>query len=320
MPQTLLEYADWLDERGVLWPAPPRCIRPRATPYLAPLDGVRAVTWSIYGTLITIDEGRLLHLHPNPLCMEVALEKTIHEFNMWNSMSRKPGAPWEYMLTQYARLVDRQKMAAGRVPRAAPEIDSAVIWQTILERLTRKDYTWDEGFYGDLEALSRKVAWFFHASLQGHAAAPNALAALKHVQSASCEQGLVGDAQCFTLVQLARALRSAGSSARLSKLVSSGCISLSVEVGARHPAEALFKPVLLYLAKSGIMPGECLHVAASLREELAVARGLGLRTALYAGDASSLRASAADVKDPALRPDRILTDLRQIRQIVRQEA
>src|SRR5947207_11420204 len=46
---------------------------------LKPLAGIKAVTWGVYGTLLTISEGRLLFLHPDPLCMEVALDKTRSE-------------------------------------------------------------------------------------------------------------------------------------------------------------------------------------------------------------------------------------------------
>jgi hypothetical protein len=42
-----------------------------------------------------------------------------------------------------------------------------------------------------------------------------------------------------------------------------------------------------------------------------------MRTALYAGDAASVEATSAEIKDSELRPDRILTDLRQVRQIVK---
>ena len=44
------------------------------------------------------------------LRMQVALEKTIQEFNMWHSMGRKPGAPWEYMLQQYTQVLSEQEM------------------------------------------------------------------------------------------------------------------------------------------------------------------------------------------------------------------
>src|SRR5579863_3648064 len=119
MAKSLQEYADWLDVRETLWPAAPRPVAPRATPFLKPLKGIRAVTWDVYGTLLSISEGRLLSLSSDPLRMEVALDKTIHEFNMWNSMTRKPGAPWEYMLEQYKGLVAAAQLAASPRPGQA---------------------------------------------------------------------------------------------------------------------------------------------------------------------------------------------------------
>lgn len=321
MAKSLPEYIDWLDERKLLWPVAPRPSPPKATPFLKPLRGIRAVTWDVYGTLLTISEGRLLFLHPDPLCIEVALDKTIHEFNMWNSMSRKPGAPWEYMFQQYKSLVESSQLAASPHPGEAPEIDSARIWQVLIERLGKKDFSWSEDFYGDIEGFSEKVAWFFHNALQGTAAAPNALVALEHVREAGCEQGLVGDGQRFTLEQLARALRSHGPESApgpdLAELFSRGCVFLSYQYGVRQPSATLFEASLSRLAKLGIGPREVLHVASGLKEKLVPAKKLGMRTALYAGDATSLAATPAEVKDSELRPDRILTDLRQIRQIVK---
>jgi hypothetical protein len=187
----------------------------------------------------------------------------------------------------------------------------------LIERLGKKDFSWDEGFYGNVEELSEKVAWFFHAAQQGAGAAANALVALEHVRKADLEQGLVGDGQCFTLVQLARDLPLQGDFSELARLFTKGCICLSFQYGVRQPAATLFEACLGRLGKLGIAPGEVLHVAPRLKDELAPAKKLGIRTALYAGDAASLDATPAEVNDPALRPDRILTDLRQIRQIIK---
>ena len=74
---TLLEYIESLEKRNLVWPQPPPIEPVKATPYVKPLEGIRAVTWSVYGTLLRIAEGRLLFDFPNPLQMQVALDKTI---------------------------------------------------------------------------------------------------------------------------------------------------------------------------------------------------------------------------------------------------
>ena len=95
MAKTLSEYAEWLDERKLVWPAAPKRVPITAKPSIGPLAGIRAVAFSVYGTLLRITDGQLLLQHPQAVRMEIALDKTIKEFNMWNSMTRKPGKPWE---------------------------------------------------------------------------------------------------------------------------------------------------------------------------------------------------------------------------------
>lgn len=316
MAKSLQEYADWLDERQLLWPAAPKPVPVSATPSLKPLPGVRGVTWALYGTLLAISDGRLLLLHPQQIRMQVALEKTIHEFNMWNSMSRKPGAPWEYMLQQYTRMVEDSQLAGSGRKGETAEINSAYLWRKLIERLGKKEYAYDEDFYGDLDEYAEKVAYFFQSCLQGVGAAPHALSALEEVAYAGISQGIVGDAQPFSLVQLQRCLRQQGPVPPLAGLFAGGCLSLSFLVGYRQPSHALFEQCIEQFAARGVAPEQILHVSSRLNDDLALAKAMGLRTALYAGDKNSLQATSADLKNPALRPDRILTELPQVRQIL----
>ena len=51
--------------------------------------------------------------------------------------------------------------------------------------------------------------------------------------------------------------------------------------------------------------------------DLAVAGRLGMRTILYAADQTGFDASKDDVQNAELRPDRLITDLNQLREILR---
>ncbi|MFN0051833.1 MAG: HAD family hydrolase [Planctomycetales bacterium] len=319
MPKSLLEFADWLDRKELLWPAAPPPTLPKATPFLLPLPEIRAVTWSVYGTLLLVADGKLLPTVPERMRMEIALEKTIHEFNMWNSMSRKPGAPWEYMLQQLQSLVEARQLSGTGKKGESPEVSLPAVWSTLIERLQQKDYVWDEQALGAIDEFSEKVAYFFQSCLQGMRAAPNALAALQHVRQCHFRQGIIADGQSFTLVQLVRMLRAQGEPPPLTRLFTSGCVSLSYQLGVRQPSSGLFEASLAALDERGIAPHQVVHIASRVRDELAPAKKLGMKTALFAGDRLSLQATGADMQDSQLRPDRILTDLRQLRQIVRPE-
>src|SRR5262245_14086328 len=107
MSLTLEQYADFLDTRGLPWPAPPPIDMPRAKPSLHKLPHVRVVLCNVYGTLLSIPpSGELLFEHPNEFVMDSALDKTIAEFKMWGSMSRKPGQPSEYMKKIYHDIME----------------------------------------------------------------------------------------------------------------------------------------------------------------------------------------------------------------------
>src|SRR5580700_3958721 len=113
MPLTLEQYATYLDTRQDLsWPAAPEVEPPRAKPHLARFPDVRAVTWNIYGTLLSLVGGTLYFEHPQKFMMDVALDKTIQEFKMWGSMSRKPGQPAEYLAKIYGNVLTEHRMAA----------------------------------------------------------------------------------------------------------------------------------------------------------------------------------------------------------------
>ncbi len=315
MPLTLEQYASHLDTRDLPWPAAPEVQRPKAKPHLVRLPQVRVVAWNVYGTLLNIVTGQVVFEHPNKFVMDIALDKTVQEFKMWGSMSRKPGQPSEYMREIYDRVMSEQRLAPSPGEKH-PEIVADRVWEAIVKKLLQKEYKWDTAMYGPLAEYSRKIAYFFHASLQGTACYPGAAAALEHVQGAGLRNGLIADAQPFTLVQLARGLAAEHPAARAEALFDRSLRALSFEQGGRKPSERLFKHFAQQLGALGLAAPQVLHVGSRIAEDLAPAKKLGMRTALFAGDKESLKVTAEQLKDPATRPDVLLTELPQIADVV----
>jgi FMN phosphatase YigB (HAD superfamily) len=317
MPLTLEQYADYLDTRHDLsWPAPPSVEPPRAKPFLVPLPEVRAVTWNVYGTLLAVAGGELLFEHPQQFMMDVALDKTIQEFKMWQAMTRKPGQPADYMKQIYGNVLSEMQFLPTGAEKH-PEVASDKIWETILKKLLHNEYTFDTGFYGSLDDYSRKVAYFFHASLQGCTGYPGVAEALGHVQRTLGVQGLLANGQCFTPVQLARALKERNGGAKLSDLVPEDLRVLSYEVRAKKPSERIVREMVARLKGRGIEAAEVLHVGSSVTQDVALAKRFGMKTALFAGDKATLQATPEQLKQPQTRPDVLLTELPQIAEIVR---
>jgi FMN phosphatase YigB (HAD superfamily) len=59
-----------------------------------------------------------------------------------------------------------------------------------------------------------------------------------------------------------------------------------------------------------------LHIGSRIIEDIAPAKKLGMRTALFAGDKESLQATPEQLKDAATRPDLLLTDLSQLADVI----
>lgn len=315
MPLTLEQYATYLDNQNMPWPAPPTVEPSKAKPHVFRMPQLKAITWNIYGTLLAIPGGELYFDHPQKFIMEVALEKTIQEFKMWGSMTRKPGQPYEYMKQMYGNVLHEMSSAPGGMHKL-PEIPADRLWENILKKLLQKDYKFDASFFGSLNEYSAKVAYFFHASLQGTVCYPDAVDALRSVTRKSVSQCLLGDAQCFTMLQLQRGLAKLDAKADLGQLCDPKLNALSYQIGYRKPSEPLFRHVLDALKQKGIGPEQVLHVGSRIEKDIVPARRLGMKTALFAGDAASLQATPDQLKTPASRPDLLLTELSQIAEVL----
>ncbi|HMP58220.1 MAG TPA: HAD hydrolase-like protein [Gemmatales bacterium] len=312
MPQTLAKYIESLHARkDLLWPEPPAPEPLKAKPHLKPLPSIRAVSWSVYGTLLPLPLGELVFEHPTKFVMDVALDKTIQEFRMWKSMTRKPGPPADHMRVWLGNVIDDLKFQTPAGEKH-PELGSHLIWAGIVKKLMTNEYIYSESQLGDLEEYGAKIAYFYHAMLQGVGPMPEAIRTILALNDLGKKQAIAADGQQFSWEQLHFHFRSEAPGQDFSAVLPQRLQSWSIGVGARKPSERLFRAMLATLRAEAIDPSEVLHVGTHLYHDVAPARKLGMRTALFAGDKTSLRATKEDMREPHLRPDVLLTRLSQI--------
>ena len=310
MPLSLAEYADSLLERDLIWPKVPAPVPVKAKPAIDPLPGIKAVLWDVYGTLLRTPDGGFT-LFPDPeVRLQVALEKTIHEFNMWNSMYRKPGPPWQSMINQYRDYCERLGMVATKRRGDYTDVNLVHVWRAVLSRLFDKEYVYDEDVLGDEDDLSTKIALFFHSNLQATEARAGVLRAITDLRESGVHQALLADAQPFTLVQLTQALTTQGISDSIFQFFPPQNNVLSCDFGIRKPSKSLFEQAVARMSQLRIEPSQI------LKTDLVPAKNAGMKTALLASEKTGLEAPSELIKDPATRPDRLLTDITQISAIV----
>lgn len=310
MALTLEQYVlDFLDTRGLPWPAMPKVESPKARPHLSRLP-VKAVLWNVYGTLLAIPTGEVQFEAGLDFVTDAALDKTIKEFKMWQSMSRKPGAPAAYMKELYRKAYDLVKLTGGG------EVPAEKVWEDIVNKLIKNEYAFDASTYGPIGEYVKKIAYFYHASIQGTGCYPGAAEALRVVADSGRRQGWLADGQCFTAPQLLRGLRAQDPGFDLNAVTPADLRVLSVDHRVRKPSAELFEAAADALARRGVTPAETLHVGSSIPRDIAPAKKAGMRTALFAGDKASLVATPDQLKAPATRPDVLLTELTQIGEIL----
>src|SRR5436305_13968114 len=238
MPLSLEQYVERLDERTDLpWPKAPPIDPPKARPHIVRLP-IRAILWNVYGTLVAVPQGELLFEHPTEFVSDAALDKLIKECKLWNSMSRKPGPPAMHLKEAYTKTRETMRMTSGGGEKF-PEVPVEKVWEDILKKL--RDYSFDVATYGSLNEYAKKIAYFFHASIQGSGAYPGAAETLRMIREGGRTQGLLADGQCFTVGQLQRCLKQQDPDFDLNAVFPANLRFVSADRKARKPSETLFK-------------------------------------------------------------------------------
>lgn len=318
MALTLEQYAEHLDTRADLtWPEPPELHGTKSRPHLKGIAGLRAVTWNVYGTLLTVAGGEFFREHPQKFVTDHALDKTIQEFKMWKSMSRKPGPPADQLRVMLEKVTDELGFQVEKGEKY-PEIPQEKVWEGIIKKLMQNEYVINTSFYGPIEEYAVKIAYFYHRSLQVAAPGKGATEAVLELKAMNVWQGLLADGQVYSPLELQRGLAAQDPMCVLDFCIPQSRRVLSSGVKARKPSERLFKEMLRRLRDAGIEPGETLHVSNDLPNDLVPAKRHGFLTALYAGDRHSLRAPPELINDKSLRPNLLLTDLTQVVELLRE--
>lgn len=175
-----------------------------------------------------------------------------------------------------------------------PEIEIDKIWLQILKF---DDIERARQFAIEYELIANPVFPMPHLS--------KLLAACKQQ---NCPMGLVSNAQFFTPLLFDWFLDA--DTAHLG--FDSELIFLSYQIGYAKPSKKLFETAAAALNAKGIATSSTLMVGNDMLNDIYPAKQLGFQTALFAGDARSLRLRADDPRCRNLSADLILTDLEQL--------
>jgi putative hydrolase of the HAD superfamily len=277
-------------------------MEPMATdhpPRLAKLPGVRAILFDIYGTLLISGSGEVGTARQS--AREDAFIEALHAVGLPPSGSVEPALQYSFDLIE-------EHHAAGRSQGIDyPEIDVLEIWAVVLDRLRQNSaipHRPHDSHNWNRETLAR-LAVEYEARTNPVWPMPDLAECLDGFVSAGLPMGIVSNAQFYTRELFPAFL---GHSADRCGFAPDLQV-YSYEQGFAKPGESIYRLAAERLAVRGIAPPEALYVGNDVLNDMAPAQSVGFRTALFAGDARSLRLRADDPRVAGVRPDLVVLRL-----------
>ena len=268
-------------------------------PYLKPLTPIptpmhpggslgnplKCILFDVYGTLFISGTGDIS-----------TARKSVHPSEQFQILLDKFGvftAP-DLLLQTFFDEIHNVHQVAIRKGMDYPEVQIDQVWSRVLEN-TNLDQV-------------RKFALEFELIANPVYPMPHLESVLAGCRKAGLLLGIISNAQFYT-PQLFRWFLKADP-------VDLGFVEdltlYSYRIGYAKPSPRIFELAVGRLKKLNIFPGAVLYVGNDLRNDILPAKQAGFQTALFAGDARSLRLRNDDPVCRGIRADLVITDLRQL--------
>lgn len=259
---------------------------------LPQLGGIRAVVFDVYGTLLVSGSGDI-SLTSGAARGDAAVEALA-------AVGLEAQQGQSVVDTLHAVIKGSHEDSQYEYP----EVEIRDIWRETLYRLAEVELLRGEYRSVDLGEL----ATHYECRVNPIWPMPGAKATLEAIRDAGLLQGIVSNAQFFTPEAFEPLL--GGSLAELG-FDESCCIWSYAHLQAK-PGTFLYRQAAATLQQQGVSPGQVLYVGNDILNDVWPAQQVGFKTALFAGDARSLRLREQDPRVADAEPDAVLTDLSQI--------
>ena len=267
-----------------------------AAPKLDSLSGIKAVFFDIYGTLIISSVGDISLVKDDN--RDAVMARVLAAYSFGIPTEKRDG-----LSQKFREIVASQQDVERAKGTDWPEVEIRNVWKELIQTY---------GFESPDFETCAAIATFYEAQVNAVWPMPNALSLLEGISAKGLTLGIVSNAQFFTPYMFEAFF---------------GKTTEALNFAAKHshwsfaalkakPSTALYENAAAELAKEGIQPEEVLYVGNDMRNDVAPAHKVGFKTALFAGDARSLRWREGDPIVGDIQPDTVITDLAQTLEIL----
>lgn len=269
-------------------------------PVLKKLKGIKVVLFDIYGTLFQSAAADVRTEDPAAQkAREKLIRKSIEEVGFRFKDQKTPIAELFYD-TIRAELDIRRENGSE-----CPEVDIVGVWEDLFGQLEAYEVVTGRA----TRAKMNQLATLFEMRVNPVHPMPGAQEAIETCLDKDISLGLLSNAQSFTPLLFEAMLDGSPHDLGFEEIL---CIYSSEHHTAKPGAEIFQIAAERLQAFAGISPAQVLFVGNDMRNDIAAGAKAGFKTALFAGDARSLRLREDDADCKGVKPDLILTELSQL--------
>lgn len=261
-------------------------------PVLKSLPDVKAVLFDIYGTLLISKAGDINYEDAQE--GEDIIQKALGKVGISTTMSTQD------LNSLYTKLLADHQKARRKEGIEFPEVDIRAVWRDFVKHIS--------GVYPSQDDAQQLAVWF-EVWTNPTDLMPGAKDVLQNLSVSSLKTGLISNAQFYTRHLLEGYLEKT-----LEDLsIPSYLTAFSYEFLEGKPGKLMYTSCASYLQKQdSLQPNEVLFVGNDCLKDVYPAHSVGFKTALFAGDARSLRLRKEDPRCRNLKPDLVITELPQL--------
>jgi len=276
--------------------APLEPIATSVTPRVQALLGIKAIVFDVYGTLLCSGVGDISVDQATD--RDPALREAMEAVGLTVARGKRFREKWVQEVRAHQDMGKQQGVEY-------PEVDICCVWGRFLEKMQA------EGLLsGDLDSATlTRASVEYECRVNPAWPMPGFQALLDTLKAEHFHLGIISNAQFFTPTLLevlsGKSLESLG-------FEEGGCLWSYRLLEAKPSVRLYQKSAMYWESVHGIHPGEVLYVGNDLLNDIWPAQKVGFRTALFAGDARSLRMHKGDTRVEGVAADLVITELNQI--------
>jgi putative hydrolase of the HAD superfamily len=268
------------------------------------LEGIHALIFDIYGTLFISDSG------------DIGTVSRSDNINIFNHVLAEAGVNSAFEAKKNPDshpLHDAINEEHKRLKNKGidyPEVDIIEIWKSVLNEFDNNLLRSEE----QSDVFIKKLALSYELQVNPVWPMPGVLDVLSWFADKECLLGIVSNAQFYTPLifkgLLGRNLFDLGFKEDL--------IVFSYRYARAKPSFTLFEILLERLMNTySVSPQQVVYVGNDILNDIYPAFKLGMHTVLFAGDERSLRLREDNILSKDIRPDAVITNLRQLIEVIK---